>query len=77
VTFGNAWNGSATKLDQFKSDIGAQLRLQAFSYYVFPTSFFVDAAYGFNEFSNVVQNETVTYGKEWNFYLGILFGFDL
>lgn len=75
--FGNAWNGSATKLDQFKSDIGAQLRLQAFSYYVFPTSFFVDAAYGFNEFSNVVQNETVTYGKEWNFYLGILFGFDL
>jgi len=75
--FGNAWDGNATKLSQFKSDIGAQLRLQAFSYYVFPTSFFVDAAYGFNEFSDVYQNQKVTYGKEWNFYLGILFGFDL
>ncbi|MCY7361897.1 MAG: biopolymer transporter Tol, partial [Ignavibacteria bacterium] len=75
--FGNAWDGNATKLSPFKSDIGAQLRLQAFSYYVFPTSFFVDAAYGFNEFSDVYQNQKVTYGKEWNFYLGILFGFDL
>ncbi|HMS65202.1 MAG TPA: biopolymer transporter Tol [Ignavibacteria bacterium] len=75
--YGNAWSGNATKLDQFKTDIGAQLRLQAFSFYVFPTSFFVDAAYGFDEFSNVVQNEKLTYGKEWNFYLGILFGFDL
>ncbi|MBK9334911.1 MAG: hypothetical protein IPM96_21555 [Ignavibacteria bacterium] len=32
--YGNAWNGSNTKLKDFKSDIGAQLRLQAFSFYV-------------------------------------------
>lgn len=75
--YGNAWDGKATKLNQFKSDIGAQLRLQAFSYYVFPTSFFVDAAYGFNKFSDEYQNKQYYYGKEWNFYLGILFGFDM
>lgn len=75
--YGNAWNGDATKLDQFKTDIGAQLRLQAFSFYVFPTSIFVDAAYGFNKFTNIYQNTPYTYGQELNFYFGMLFGFDL
>ncbi len=75
--YGNAWNGSSAKLDEFKSDIGAQLRLQAFSFYVFPTSIFFDAAYGFNEFTQVYNDQLLTYGKEWNFYFGMLFGFDL
>ncbi|MDZ4713310.1 MAG: biopolymer transporter Tol [bacterium] len=75
--FGNAWDGDATKLNQFKKDIGAQLRLQAFSFYVFPTSIFFDAAYGFDEFTKTFQNKPVTYGKDWNFYFGMLFGFDL
>lgn len=35
-----------------------------------------DAAYGFNEFTQVYQGTPVTYGKEWNFYFGMLFGFD-
>ncbi|HMS32546.1 MAG TPA: biopolymer transporter Tol [Ignavibacteria bacterium] len=75
--YGNAWNGNAAKLNEFKSDIGAQLRLQAFSFYVFPTSIFFDAAYGFNEFTQVYNDQLLTYGKEWNFYFGMLFGFDL
>jgi hypothetical protein len=75
--YGNAWSGGATKLDQFKSDIGAQLRLQAFSFYVFPTSIFFDAAYGFNQFTQVSNDQVLTYGKDWNFYFGMLFGFDL
>lgn len=75
--FGNAWNGDATKLNEFKKDIGAQLRLQAFSFYVFPTSIFFDAAYGFDKFTKIYQDKPVTYGKEWNFYFGMLFGFDL
>lgn len=74
---GNAWNGSNVRLKDFKTDVGAQLRLQAFSFYVFPTSIFFDAAYGFDEFSGIYQNQKVTYGKDWNFYFGMLFGFDL
>jgi Tol biopolymer transport system component len=75
--FGNAWDGSDVKLSDFKKDIGAQLRLQAFSFYVFPTSIFFDAAYGLDEFKRTFQNKEVTYGKEWRFYFGMLFGFEL
>ena len=75
--YGNAWDGGNVKLNQFKSDIGAQLRLQAFSFYVFPTSIFFDAAYGFNEFTQVYNDQLLTYGKDWNFYFGMLFGFDI
>jgi Tol biopolymer transport system component len=74
--YGNAWNGSDVSLDDFKKDIGFQLRLQATSFYVFPTSIFFDASYGFDKFTNVYQGTEVTYGQEWNFYFGILFGFD-
>jgi hypothetical protein len=74
--FGNAWDGKDTKLKDFKKDVGAELRLQAFSFYVFPTSIFVNAAYGLDQFTKVFRNTTVTYGKEWRFYAGMLFGFD-
>ncbi|MBE2255202.1 MAG: PD40 domain-containing protein [Ignavibacteria bacterium] len=75
--YGYAWNGSDVKLSDFKKDIGAQLRLQAFSFYVFPTSIFFDAAYGLDQFTREFRNEQVTYGKEWRFYFGVLFGFDI
>jgi len=74
--FGNAWDEKDTKLSDFKKDIGAELRLQAFSWYVFPTSIFVNTAYGFDEFTKRFQGQDVTYGKEWRLYFGILFGFD-
>ncbi|MDT3696562.1 MAG: biopolymer transporter Tol [Ignavibacterium sp.] len=74
---GNAWNGDIPGLDQFKKGIGAELRIQLNSYYLFPTSIFFNASYGFDEFTRVVNNESIKYGKEWNFYGGVLFGFEI
>ncbi len=75
--FGNAWNGDVPGFDQFKKGVGAELRIQLNSYYLFPTSIFFNASYGFDEFTRVVNNETIKYGKEWNFYGGVLFGFEI
>ena len=68
--------GNDITLKDFKKDVGAELRLQAFSFYAFPTSIFINAAYGFDEFTKRFRGENVTYGKEWRFYFGTLFGFD-
>ncbi len=74
---GNAWTGDIPKLDTFKKGAGAELRVQMNSYYLFPTTLFLNAAYGFDKFERKVNNETITYGQEWQFYGGILFGFDI
>jgi hypothetical protein len=76
---GNAWTGKTPTLANFKKDAGVELRLESFSFYSYPTRIFLSAAYGFDRFERFVQtrNTSVTYGKEWRFYLGILFGFDL
>lgn len=75
---GNAWTGSMPNLRQFKTDIGAELRLESFSWYAYPTRLFISGAYGFDQFARSIRSRdtVVTYGKEWRFYLGILFGFD-
>ena len=78
---GNAWYGKATKFDDFKRDMGLELRLLTYSYYVYPTAFAFNAAYGFDQFSRIFptttnEQELVTYGKEWRFYFTVLFGFD-
>jgi hypothetical protein len=72
--FGNAWSGEAD-LDNFKSDIGFQIRLDTFSWYLFPTRIFFEAAYPLEEHFNEISE--ITYEKDWKFYLGILFDFDL
>ena len=74
--YGDAWNGSPV-LKSFKKDAGFELRLQAISFYSYPTSIFFNGTYGFNSFTLTQNNPPVTYGKEWRFYFGILFGFDL
>jgi hypothetical protein len=78
---GNAWYEKATKFEDFKKDAGIELRLLTYSYYVYPTAFAFNAAYGFDQFSRFFPTTTseqklVTYGKEWRFYFTILFGFD-
>jgi Tol biopolymer transport system component len=78
---GNAWNRDAVKPKDFKKDVGAELRLQLYSWYVFPTSIAFNAAYGMDEFQRVFPTTTeertvVKYGKEWRFYFTMLFGFD-
>lgn len=74
---GNAWSGDIPEFDTFKKGAGAELRFQLNSYYLFPTSIFFNASYGFDSFERVVRGETVKYGKEWNFYAGVLFGFEI
>jgi Tol biopolymer transport system component len=79
--FGNAWS-NGTCLNSFKKDAGVELRLETFSWYAYPTRIFLSAAYGFDEFSRkfyegTANEKTVTYGKEWRFYLGVLFGFEI
>ncbi len=77
--FGNAWESKFVKLNNFKKGIGAELRAQMNSFYIFPTSLFLNVAYGFDEFNrtNVFTKETIKYGKEFLIYFGILFGFEI
>src|SRR5207249_848476 len=75
---GDAWTGKVPRLQQFKADAGVELRLESFSFYSYPTRWFLSAAYGFDRFDRFIpfRNQTVTYGREWRFYFGVLFGFD-
>lgn len=76
---GSAWTGGKIKDVKFKRDAGFELRLESFSWYSFPTRVFFNASYGFDKFTKAVRDgkELVTYGKEWRFYFGVLFGFEL
>ncbi|MFZ4619161.1 MAG: biopolymer transporter Tol [Bacteroidota bacterium] len=72
---GNAWNGTPD-IRNFKRDVGFELRLDAFSWYAYPTRIFFNGTYGLDSFSYSKRNITANYGKEWRFYFGVLFGFD-
>ncbi len=76
---GTTWTGGGGSGQKFKRDAGVELRLEAFSYYAFPTRIFFNATYGFDQFNRYISTDatTVTYGKEWNFHFGVLFGFNL
>ena len=71
--YGNAWDKQQRLVKDFKSDVGVQLRLETFSWYMFPTSIFFEAAYPLE--TNVYQD--IRYEKDWKFYFGVLFDFDL
>ena len=75
---GSAWTGGGLAGRKYKRDVGMELRLEAFSYYSYPTRIFFNATYGLDQFDHYIANSgtTVTYGKEWNFHVGVLFGFD-
>jgi Tol biopolymer transport system component len=75
---GNAWNGGQIpSLKEFKKGAGAELRIGLNSFYLFPTSVFFNASYGFDEIERTTRDkQKVIYGKEWRFYGGVLFGFD-
>ncbi len=74
---GNAWNGAVPKANTFKKGVGAELRFALNSFYLFPTSVFLDACYGFDSFNRTVRGEVITYGKELRLYAGVLFDFNL
>lgn len=73
---GNAWNGKIPSIKNFKKGAGIELRIKMNSFYLFPTSLFFNAAYSFDKYSRKILGENVTYGKEWNFYGGVLFDFN-
>jgi Tol biopolymer transport system component len=64
---------------KFKRDVGSELRISGFSFYSFPTAIFFDACYGLDRFTTHISDlqTNVTYGKEWRFYFGLTFSFDL
>jgi outer membrane protein assembly factor BamA len=70
--YGNAWTEDKINFNDFKDDVGIQLRLDAFSNYLFPTKIFWEAVYPLDE----VYNFNVSYDNRWRFYFGILFEFD-
>ncbi len=73
--FGYAWTGDMPGLNKFKKGAGAELRFKLNSFYLFPTSIFVNASYAFDSADRIVRSELVKYGKEWQLYGGILFDF--
>ncbi|MDP2884092.1 MAG: biopolymer transporter Tol [Ignavibacteria bacterium] len=75
--YGDAWTGSAPSYSRWKRDAGFELRLEAFSFYQYPTRIFFSGAYGLDRFDRTFNDVAVTYGKEWRFYLGVLFDFEL
>lgn len=63
-----------------KKDVGLSLRLSLFSFYGFPTAVFFNAAYGLDEVSVTHEYgagdiQRFDYGKEWRYYVGVLFDF--
>ena len=77
---GDAWNSDIPGISDWKKDAGFELRLESFSCYEYPTLIFFSVAYGFDRFTKNVEDPTftvITYGKEWRFYFGILFSFEL
>ena len=74
---GNAWTGDIPDFENFKKGAGAEIRIHMNSYYLFPSALFFNASYGFDTFERIVNRQTITYGKEWRFYGGLLFGFDI
>jgi Tol biopolymer transport system component len=77
---GDAWSGETPSLNQWKRDVGFELRLETYSFYAYPTRIFFSGAYGLDQFLWYVRDIATTpvqYGHEWRFYLGVLFGFEL
>lgn len=77
---GNAFNQDRLVIEDLKRDLGAQLRMSAFSFYGFPTTVFFDVAYGLDrvvnrQVSGANRIEAYEYGKEWRYYFGVAFDF--
>jgi len=78
--YGNAWHDNKIlKLNDFKRDVGLQLRLDSFSFSLFPTRFFAEAVYPLDQAKNFdgSREKWVIYDKEWRFYFGMLYEFDI
>ncbi|NNF03822.1 MAG: hypothetical protein HKN17_05085 [Rhodothermales bacterium] len=79
-----AWSGDLPGLEEVRKDAGAELRVGLGSYYLLPTALFVSGTYGFDTFDLQLDegfvtpdgSSTVEYGGEFQWHVGLLFGFD-
>lgn len=69
---GDAWADESIDFGDFKSNINAGLRLDLFSFYSYPTKIGFDASYGFERVQVLGGEE----GRNWKFYMTVLFGYD-
>lgn len=82
---GNGWGGPLDISPGLKTGAGAELRVALNSYYLFPTSFFISGAYGFQSydlrlpdaFLSDAPGGRVRYGQQVLINFGILFDFEL
>ncbi len=78
---GEAWRDVVPSITTWKKDIGLEFRLESFSFYAYPTRIFFSGAYGLDTIDQPIltpEGPTIIhYGREWRFYLGILFDFEL
>lgn len=81
------------RIRDFKREAGFELRFETSSFYVYPTRISFDATYGFDRHTYFGATEfepdptgedgtkptlqKITVGREWRFYLTVLFGFSL
>ncbi|MBD3386278.1 hypothetical protein GF407_15315 [candidate division KSB1 bacterium] len=75
--YGHAFNEDKIDFSAFKKSVGMSLRFEGFSFYGYPTALSLDAAYGLDEvtyFDDEVKASYI-YGKEWRFYVTLLFDF--
>lgn len=75
--YGNAFNSDKIQFSDFKNTAGVEIRFDLFSFYNFPTRIFFNAAYGLDRFTKIEKFNQLelNYGKEWRYYVGILFGY--
>lgn len=79
-----AWSGPWPGLDSVRKDAGAEIRIGLGSFYLLPTALFASATYGLDAFDFQLDEgfvtpdgqQSVRYGKEWQWHVGLLFGFD-
>ncbi len=79
-----AWTGDWPGFSEMRKDVGAEIRVALGSFYILPTALFVSATYGLDDFDFQLDegfvtpsgDQTVRYGKEWQWHVGLLFGFD-
>ena len=81
---GNGWGGPLDIDNTIKTGVGAELRIGMNSYYLFPSSFFISGAYGFNSydlqlpdaFISEAPGGRVDYGNQILINFGLLFDFE-
>jgi len=74
VEGGDAWRGGFDRLT-LKRDAGTELRVNLFSWYGFPTDLSIAAVYSLDRFSVVEDAIRQNYGREWRWYLTLLFDY--